>query len=74
MSEQTAARTAMTPQKLEQVWANHLYQEFVTRDVEATLATMSEDASINGGWAPLAVGKEQVRASVIQQLHTVMAR
>jgi len=48
MSEQTAARTDVTPQKL-QVWENHLYQEFVTRDVEATLATMTEDASINGG-------------------------
>jgi len=42
-------RERMTPQKLEQVWENHLYQEFVTRDVEATLATMTEDASINGG-------------------------
>ena len=62
MSEQTTARTDLTHHRLEQVWANHLYQEFVTRDVEATLATISEDASINGGWAPLAVGKEQVRA------------
>jgi len=57
MSEQTAARTDVTPQKLEQVWENHLYQEFVTRDVEATLATMTEDASTRR-WTPVAVGKE----------------
>ncbi len=61
MSEQTAARTDETSQKLEQVWADHLYYEFVTRDVEATLATMTDDASINGGWTPVAVGKEKVR-------------
>ncbi len=62
MSEQIAARTDVTPQKLEQVWENHLYQEFITRDVEAALATMTEVASINGGWTPVAVGKEEVRA------------
>lgn len=61
MREQTDQTTDVTPQKLEQVWADHLYQEFVTRDVEATLATMTEDASINGGWEPVAVGKEKVR-------------
>src|SRR5262245_27696083 len=32
---------------LEQVWAAHLDGEFVTKDVEATLATMVEDASVN---------------------------
>src|SRR5919197_4250266 len=48
---------------LEQVWAAHLDGEFVTKDVEATLATMVEDASVNhvpvntGG-----KGKEQLRA------------
>jgi len=46
MSEQTAARTDVTPKTS---LGEPPYQEFVTRDVEATLATMTEDASINGG-------------------------
>ena len=52
----------MTAQQLEQLWAEHLAGEFVTKDVEATLATMVEDASVNhmpvntGGR-----GKEQLR-------------
>jgi len=62
MSEQTVTRTTMTPQKLEQIWADHLAQEFVNKDVEAALATLTEDASIYNGWAPVAVGKEKVRA------------
>jgi carboxymethylenebutenolidase len=37
----------MTPQEMEAVWAEHLRHEFETRDVEATLATMVEDASVN---------------------------
>jgi carboxymethylenebutenolidase len=47
MTEQQAARAATTPQRLEQLWADHLDGEFVTKDVEATLATMVEDASVN---------------------------
>jgi carboxymethylenebutenolidase len=53
---------AMTAQQLEQLWADHLAGEFVTKDVAATLATMVEDASVNhmpvntGGR-----GKEQLR-------------
>src|SRR6267378_1175146 len=31
------------PERLEQVWAEHLKGEFETKDVEATLATMPED-------------------------------
>ena len=52
----------MTAQDLEKLWADHLAGEFVTKDVEATLATMVEDASVNhmpvntGGR-----GKEQLR-------------
>jgi carboxymethylenebutenolidase len=52
----------MTPQELEKLWAEHLDGEFVTKDVEATLATMVEDAYVNhmpvntGGR-----GKEQLR-------------
>jgi carboxymethylenebutenolidase len=37
----------MTAQELEILWAEHLDGEFVTKDVEATLATMVEDASVN---------------------------
>jgi carboxymethylenebutenolidase len=37
----------MTPQQLQQLWADHLAGEFQTRDVEATLATMVDDASVN---------------------------
>jgi carboxymethylenebutenolidase len=52
----------MTAADLAQLWADHLRGEFVTKDVEATLATMVEDASVNhvpvntGGH-----GKEQLR-------------
>ena len=34
-------------QQLEQLWAAHLRGEFETKDVEATLATMVEDAYVN---------------------------
>ena len=37
----------MTLQEMEAVWAEHIRHEFVTKDVEATLATMVEDASVN---------------------------
>jgi carboxymethylenebutenolidase len=52
----------MTPADLTKLWAAHLDGEFVTKDVEATLATMVEDAYVNhmpvntGGR-----GKEQLR-------------
>ena len=36
----------MTQQEMEAIWAEHIRHEFVTRDVEATLATMVEDASV----------------------------
>ena len=53
----------MTQGEMETVWAEHIRHEFVTKDVEATLATMVEDASVNhvpvntGG-----KGKAQLRA------------
>jgi carboxymethylenebutenolidase len=53
----------MTSAELEKLWAEHLAGEFTTKDVEATLATMVEDAYVNhmpvnsGGR-----GKEQLRA------------
>jgi carboxymethylenebutenolidase len=37
----------MTPQELEKIWAEHIAGEFVTKDVEATLATMVSDASVD---------------------------
>jgi carboxymethylenebutenolidase len=33
--------------QLEQLWANHRKGEFESKDVEATLVTMVEDASVN---------------------------
>ena len=37
----------MTPKEMETIFAEHIRHEFVTKDVEATLATMVEDASVN---------------------------
>lgn len=37
----------MTAKELEKIWAEHIAGEFVTKDVEATLETMVEDASVN---------------------------
>ena len=37
----------MTPGELEKLWEDHLAGEFSTKDVEATLATMVEDAYVN---------------------------
>jgi carboxymethylenebutenolidase len=53
----------MTGEALEQIWAEHLAGEFVTKDVEATLATMVDDASVNH--VPVNTGgrgKEALRA------------
>ena len=47
MTDQAAVPTALSPGQLERLWAEHLKGEFETRDVEATLATMVEDASVN---------------------------
>lgn len=52
----------MTQQEMERVWAEHIEHEFVTRDLEATLATMVDDASVNH--VPVSTGgkgKEQLR-------------
>ena len=37
----------MTNQQLETLWAEHLAGEFVNKNVEATLDTMVDDASVN---------------------------
>jgi carboxymethylenebutenolidase len=47
MTEQEAVQATLSPSQLEQLWAEHLKGEFETKDVEATLATMVEDASVN---------------------------
>src|SRR5262245_9795276 len=36
-----------TRREMERSWAEHLRHEFVTKDVEATLATMVDDASVD---------------------------
>src|SRR5437762_8093933 len=37
----------MTHDEIEKVWAEHIRHEFETLDVEATLGTMVDDASVN---------------------------
>src|SRR5215468_11814081 len=63
MTEHTAVPAVLSPHQLEQLWAEHLKGEFETKDVEATLDTMVEDAYVNhmpvntGGR-----GKDELRA------------
>ena len=47
MTEQAAVPMTLSPHQLEQLWTEHLKGEFDTKDVEATLATMVEDAYVN---------------------------
>ena len=53
----------MEPKEMERLWSSHLEAEFATKDVEAALATMTEDAYVNhvphnsGGR-----GRDEVRA------------
>ena len=47
MSKHDAGTAALSPRQLEELWAEHLEGEFATKDVEATLATMVEDAYVN---------------------------
>jgi len=42
-----AKQTILSSKELEALWATHLKGEFETKDVEATLATMVDDASVN---------------------------
>jgi carboxymethylenebutenolidase len=37
----------MTSRDLEKLWEQHLAGEFTTKDVEATLATMTDDAVVD---------------------------
>src|SRR5262249_49116326 len=43
----TGEETTMTPQEMVSVWERHLDGEFGTKDVEAALATMAEDAVVD---------------------------
>jgi carboxymethylenebutenolidase len=57
------ADTTIPRERLLRVWEEHVRQEFVVRDVEAALATMTDDASVT--IVPLNVGgrgKAGVRA------------
>jgi len=47
MKQHHAVKATLSPQQLEDLWAEHLKGEFESKDVEATLATMVEDAYVN---------------------------
>ena len=47
MKQEERDTASLSPHQLEQLWAEHLKGEFETKDVEATLATMVEDAYVN---------------------------
>jgi len=47
VAEHEEVKAMLTSQQLEQLWAEHLKGEFETKDVEATLATMVDDAYVN---------------------------
>jgi carboxymethylenebutenolidase len=47
MKRQEAANATLSRQQVEQLWTEHLKGEFESKDVEATLATMVEDAYVN---------------------------
>jgi carboxymethylenebutenolidase len=47
MAEQQTVKAAFSSEQLEQLWREHLKGEFESKDVEATLATMVEDAYVN---------------------------
>jgi len=47
MKRQQAVKATLSAQQLETLWAEHIKGEFESKDVEATLATMVEDAYVN---------------------------
>jgi len=47
MTQHQAVNVTLSPQQLEHLWAEHIKGEFESKDVEATLATMVEDAHVN---------------------------
>jgi len=53
--------TKLSSQQLDQLWTEHLKGEFETKDVEATLATMVDDAYVNMPVNTGGRGKEALR-------------
>jgi len=47
MKADEAPKAPLSRQQLEHLWAEHLKGEFEDKDVEATLATMVDDAQVN---------------------------
>lgn len=47
MKDEEKKRSSLSPKELEEIWAEHLAGEFTDKDVEETLATMVDDASVN---------------------------
>lgn len=47
MAAHESGPASLAPDRLAELWAEHLRGEFETKDVEATLATMVEDAYVN---------------------------
>src|SRR3989442_15890812 len=47
MTRPETAKATLSRQELERLWEEHLKGEFETKDVEATLATMVDDAHVN---------------------------
>ncbi len=47
MDVESDGRSSMSREQLEKLWADHLDGEFISKDVEATLSTMVEDAYVN---------------------------
>jgi len=74
MIEERVVKPALTPEQLEQLWADHLAGEFVTKDVEATLTTMVDDAFVNH--VPVNTsgrGKDELRVFLPRRVHPVVA-
>src|SRR5258708_14008379 len=47
MKEEKEGEEALTPLRLADLWGEHVKGEFETKDLEATLATMTDDAYVN---------------------------
>jgi len=47
MKRPQAVKATLSAQQLETLWAEHIKGEFESKDVEATLATMVDDAYVN---------------------------
>jgi carboxymethylenebutenolidase len=76
MKRQEAVNATLSPQQLEHLWAEHIKGEFESKDVEATLATMVEDAYVNhmpvntGGRGKMLCGLSIAMTSFLHGLRT----